>query len=216
MGGGTAILQSPSDQTFAFDVDQSLLAADAGHTLIHRRFLNRSRAPSSRRKTRRRFRVIDGGMPAPATQDRCGCVRWKMPVARRVHRGGGNVNAYQDDKGFRERLNAAAQAKKAALEKFRVRAGPDDPAVLARDAARQATAAAREARAVEREAAREADAARRAAEAAAGQAEATRHAEEQALLDAEQKATQEAGAAALKAEQKAARDARYAARKKRR
>jgi len=95
------------------------------------------------------------------------------------------------EKGFGERLSAAADARRAALERFRARPGPDDPAVVARRAARQAVSEAREARAAEREAAREAEAARRTAE--------------RADRDA-----------ALEAERKAARDARYAARKARR
>jgi hypothetical protein len=49
-------------------------------------------------------------------------------------RAGRIANAHQDDKGFRERLNTAAAAKKAALEKFRARAGADDPAVMERQA----------------------------------------------------------------------------------
>jgi hypothetical protein len=130
-------------------------------------------------------------------------------------RGGPVENAYQDDKGFRERLNAAAEAKKVLLERFRAKAGPDDPAVIERQAARAAVSVAREVRVVEREAARAADAAQRDADAVRRQADAVREAAEQASLDAEQKAGRDASAATLKAEQKAARDARYAARKKR-
>ena len=43
-------------------------------------------------------------------------------------RAGKIVNSHQDDKGFRDRLNAAAAAKKAALEKFRAKARADDAA----------------------------------------------------------------------------------------
>jgi Family of unknown function (DUF6481) len=56
-------------------------------------------------------------------------------------RAGKIVNTQQDDKGFRERLNAAAEAKKAALDKFRARAAPDDPAVTEAQSARQAVSA---------------------------------------------------------------------------
>ena len=45
-------------------------------------------------------------------------------------RAGRILNGHQSDKGFRERLNTAAEAKRAALERFRARAASDDPAVL--------------------------------------------------------------------------------------
>jgi hypothetical protein len=108
--------------------------------------------------------------------------------------------AYKD-KSFSERLSTAADAKRTALERFRAKPGPDDPAVAERRAARQAIAIAREARAAER---REALAAEAAAK-AAREAETARLAAEQTERDA-----------ALEAERKAARDARYAARKARR
>ena len=48
------------------------------------------------------------------------------------------MNAFKND-NFNDRLAAAANAKKAALERFRAaRPGPDDPAVLERQAARKA------------------------------------------------------------------------------
>ena len=111
-------------------------------------------------------------------------------------RGGSDVTAYKD-KDFGERLSTAAAARRATLERFRARPGPDDPAVAERRATRQAISVAREARVAEREAAREAATAR--------EAEAGRRAAEQADR-----------VAALEAERKAARDARYAARKARR
>jgi len=123
--------------------------------------------------------------------------------------GRSTMTAYKDDKGFADRLQAAAQAKKAALDKFRAQAAPDDPAVVERQAARAAVSAARETRTAERKITREADAIRR-------KADAEREAAEKLTRDAEQKAGQEERAAALKAEQKAARDSRYAARKARR
>ena len=110
--------------------------------------------------------------------------------------------------GFNERMSAAAEAKKAMLEKFRAKPGADDPAFLEKQAARQAIREAREARAAERKAAKlAAEAEAKAAREAAAKAEEERLAAEQAEREAE--------AARLKAEQKAARDARYAARKAR-
>ena len=80
------------------------------------------------------------------------------------------MSAYKND-NFGDRLAAAANARKATLERFRARPGPDDPTVLERQAAQKAIAVAREARKAERRAAREAEAARQAAEAAARVAE---------------------------------------------
>ena len=65
------------------------------------------------------------------------------------------MTAYKD-KDFGERLSTAAAARRAMLERFRARPGPDDPAVAERRAARQAVSVAREARVAEREAARDA------------------------------------------------------------
>ena len=113
---------------------------------------------------------------------------------------------------FGNRLNAAAAAKQAMLERFHARPGPDDPALLEQQAARKAVSDAREVRMAERAAAREAEAQRQAAENAAKAAEqAAREAEERRLA-----AEAAAQAVALEAERKAARDARYAARKARR
>lgn len=113
---------------------------------------------------------------------------------------------------FADRIGAAEAAKKAAIEQFRARPGPDDPAVAAQRAARVATARARDIRSAERQAAREAEAVRHAAEQAAEAAEqVAREVEARRLL------AEAAGRAkALEAEQKAARDGRYAARKARR
>ena len=106
---------------------------------------------------------------------------------------------------FDDRINAAAAAKQALLERFRARPSPDDPAEIERQAALKAIADARDARAAERRAAKEAELQRLAAEAAARKA---------AELAAAQEAKRQA--ALLEAERKAARDARYAARKARR
>src|ERR671917_1831762 len=94
------------------------------------------------------------------------------------------MSAYKND-NFVERLAAAANARKATLEKFRARPGPDDPAVLERQAAQKAIAEAREARIAERKAAREAEAVRQAAEEAARAAEQHARAVEQAARQAE-------------------------------
>src|ERR1700760_902234 len=96
---------------------------------------------------------------------------------------------------FADRQKAALEARKAILNKFRAQPGPDDPAVKARQAEREALAATRA----------EAKAARREEEAAA----------EAAAKLAREKEEAAAREAALEAERKAARDARYAARKKR-
>ena len=49
-------------------------------------------------------------------------------------RGGQVETSRRDDKGFRARLDAAAEAKKALLEKFRAQAEADDAARAAPDA----------------------------------------------------------------------------------
>lgn len=113
---------------------------------------------------------------------------------------------------FNDRASAAAKAKQVLIEKFRARPGPDDPAVLAKQAERQAIAEARERREQERKVAREAEAGRKAAEELERQAELARKAAEKTQEEMERKAS----LLALEAERKAARDARYAARKARR
>src|SRR5438876_8980524 len=109
---------------------------------------------------------------------------------------------------FDDRLSAAANAKKAELEKFRARSGANDPAFAERQAARQAVSLARDARTA---ATRRAGVARKADEKAARDAAAA--AEEGAR--AAEVARQTADDVALQVERKAARDARYAARKAR-
>jgi Family of unknown function (DUF6481) len=105
--------------------------------------------------------------------------------------------------GFADRQKAAQEARKNILNKFRSQPGPDDPAVKARQAEREAFAAARAKVSAEREAAK-AERIRLAEEAAAATAA-------QLLREKEETAARQA---AIEAEQKAARDARYAARKK--
>jgi hypothetical protein len=112
---------------------------------------------------------------------------------------------------FEDRRAAAAEAKKALVERFKARPPADDPEVLARAAERKAIQEAREIRqgerakqkALEEEARLREDEARKAAEAKA--------AEEAEAKAAEQAARDEA----IRAERKAARDAKYAARKAR-
>ena len=111
---------------------------------------------------------------------------------------------------FDNRKNAAAEAKRKLMERFRAQPGPDDPIVIARLAEQKAAG---EARAI-REAAAKQRADEKAAAIAAAKAEAAaakqREIEEaaRAVLEAKKRAAQ------LLIEQKAARDARYAARKK--
>ena len=104
---------------------------------------------------------------------------------------------------FADRQKAAQEARKNILNKFRSQPGPDDPAVKARQAEREAFAAARAKVSSAREAAK-AERSRLAEEAAAAAAA-------QLLREKEEVVARQA---ALEAEQKAARDARYAARKK--
>lgn len=113
---------------------------------------------------------------------------------------------------FRERGNTAANARKAAVERYRAQPGADDPSVLERQAALRAISEAREIRIAERKAARAAETARLAAEQSARDAERIANDAERIARDAELAAQN----AALETERKAARDARYAARKKRR
>ncbi len=123
---------------------------------------------------------------------------------------------------YAERLSAAAKAKKADLERFRAKLGPNDPAFAEREAARQAVTTAREARAAERKAVRLANQAREAEEKAAREAAlAAEKAAREATLKAEKTAREAALAeevargAALEGKRKLERDARYAARKAR-
>ncbi|SEH46717.1 DUF6481 family protein [Magnetospirillum fulvum] len=118
--------------------------------------------------------------------------------------------------GFGERLNTAAAAKKAMVEKWRAnKVDTTDPAYLEKQAALQVAAAAR----AERDAQRKAE-----KEAAKLQAIADRKAEKDAAaaqIIADQAAVEAArieaiaAEAALEEQRKAARDARYAARKAR-
>jgi hypothetical protein len=126
------------------------------------------------------------------------------------------------EKDIFERRNAANEAKKALLERFKARPADDDPAVLARKAERQAILEARAIREAEKAKLKQERLAREAAERAAREAaeEAARlAAEEIAQAEAKRKEAEEneriARLLADEAARKAKRDARYAARKQR-
>ena len=105
-----------------------------------------------------------------------------------------------------DRLEETAKARQVTLDRFRARPAADDPAVLARQADRQALVQAREVRVKEREEARIiAEAERKAEDLAARE-----RAEAELVRLAAEKVERQA---ALAAEQKAARDARFSARK---
>ena len=107
---------------------------------------------------------------------------------------------------FIERQEAAAKARKLALEKFRAKAA--DPALAERLTARAAHAAERSAIKTTREIER--------AEKKTRQAERAQQAERDAAIEAERAKAESADRErASQAKQKAARDARYAARKSR-
>ena len=107
---------------------------------------------------------------------------------------------------FVERQEAAAKARKLALEKFRGKIA--DPALATRLTARAARAAERSGIKTTREI--------ESAEKKAREAERAHQAERDAAIEAERaKAESAERERALQAEQKAARDARYAARKSR-
>jgi hypothetical protein len=104
---------------------------------------------------------------------------------------------------FVDRQKAAQEARKNILNKFRTQPGPDDPAVKARQAAREARAAERAKATLAREAAK--------AEQKRLEEELAADAAAQLVREKEEALAQQA---ALEADQKAARDARYATRKK--
>ena len=117
--------------------------------------------------------------------------------------------------GFAERLQTAAKAKQALLEKMRATALANDAQSTERQAAWAETEKARQIRTAERKIANRVAAEQRDAERAAETARKARAAaEEKARKDAERIAKVEADAA-LKKEQKAARDSKYNARKAR-
>ena len=117
--------------------------------------------------------------------------------------------------GFEDRLTAAANAKKALLEKFLAKTAANDPGLAERQSARHAIAAYRELRAAKRRALRLESEALAAAETAAKAAVLAAEHIARETAAAEQVVSAAAVALALKDEQKTARDARYAARKAR-
>jgi hypothetical protein len=119
------------------------------------------------------------------------------------------------EKGFNDRLEAAAKAKQAQLERARAKSPLNDPDFARRQAERKRQAEEREARIAARAAEKAADAQRDAERRAADEAAriaAEKLAEEERLKAGREEADR---LVALAAEQKAARDARYAARKQR-
>jgi hypothetical protein len=126
------------------------------------------------------------------------------------------------EKDIFERRNAANEAKRALLERFKSKPAADDPAVLARQAERKAILEARAIREAEKARLKQEKLAREAAEKAEREAaaEAARiAAEEAAQAEAKIREAEEneriARLLADEAERKAKRDARYAARKAR-
>jgi hypothetical protein len=119
----------------------------------------------------------------------------------------GAARGYKDDE-LAGRLNKAASARLAILEKFRAKPGADDPGEIQRRAARREIAEARDLRTATQKASRSAEDARKIAESSAREAaeQVQRIAQEQ--RDAVKSELQ-------RAQQKAERDARYAARKQR-
>ena len=118
---------------------------------------------------------------------------------------------------FGDRLETQADARKAMLERFRARPGPDDPTVQARQAERASVAEARAIREEQRRIEREADAARRAAEKKAEEERLAAEELARQIDEMERKEREETERRAREendeTEKKAARDARYAARK---
>ncbi|MEI5680003.1 hypothetical protein G6N74_29030 [Mesorhizobium sp. CGMCC 1.15528] len=130
--------------------------------------------------------------------------------------------AIYKEQDFSERRNAANEARKALLNRFKARPAEDDPEVLARKAERQAILEAREKRNAEKEKLKQERLAREAIEKAEREAaaEAARiAAEEAAAAEAKIREAEETDritrVLADEAERKAKRDARYAARKAR-
>ena len=119
----------------------------------------------------------------------------------------GAARGYKDDE-LAGRLNKAASARLAILEKFRAKPGADDPGEIQRRAARREIAEARDLRTATQKASRSAEDARKIAESSAREA-----AEQVQRIAQEQRDA--AKSELQRAQQKAERDARYAARKQR-
>ena len=123
---------------------------------------------------------------------------------------GDEMTSYQSP-DLRQRLNSAAVAKKAMLEKHR--AAAQDPELAKRHAARTAMNEARLVRVAERKAANKAREAERNEQAARAAEFASQAAQEAEKIEAVRVAEQAERDALIEVEKKAARDARYAARK---
>ncbi len=120
------------------------------------------------------------------------------------------------EKGFNDKLETAAKAKQAQLERARAKSPLNDPDFARRQAERKRQADEREARLAARAEEKAVEATRQAEQRVAREAariEAEKLAEEVRLKARREEADR---LVALAAEQKAARDARYAARKQRR
>ena len=114
--------------------------------------------------------------------------------------------AFKDN--FSDRLQNAAAARRAMVEKYKSQPKPDDPEVQARLAQQVEMAKQREERATAKKAQKE-------AERIAREADLKRQEEERIAAEKEARRVEGEQALAMLAEQKAARDARYAARKSR-
>ena len=114
--------------------------------------------------------------------------------------------AFKDN--FSDRMEKAAAARRAMLEKHKAQPKPDDPEVQERIAQQVALAKAREERIAAKKIQKE-------TERLAREAEAKRLEEERIAAEKEARRAEGERALAMLAEQKAARDARYAARKAR-
>jgi hypothetical protein len=126
------------------------------------------------------------------------------------------------EKDIFERRNAANEAKKALLARFKAKPAADDPKVLARQEERRKILEARAIREAEKQKLKQERLAREAAEKAAREAEEARlraeaeaKAAEEARIRAAEEAERIAGELSDEAARKAKRDARYAARKAR-
>jgi hypothetical protein len=120
------------------------------------------------------------------------------------------------EKNFSDRLNEAAKARQAQLERARAKSPVNDPKFAERQAARRQLSLEREERIAKRKAEKLAEEARASAQRAAE--EAARIVAEKTAAEERERLRREEGdrLVALAAEQKAQRDARYAARKARR
>jgi hypothetical protein len=162
----------------------------------------------------RNFSHIFDGFPPPTAVNRSAPMRTpNRSSAKTVTNEDRHTNNESDkarsmsgfkEPSFADRQKAAQQARQNILNKFRSQPGLDDPAVMQRQAEREAQAAERAKAKLARDAAK--------AEKKLRDAEAAAHAAAQLAREKEEVAAREV---ALEAERKAARDARYAARKKR-